>query len=142
MKLRIIRNLFLFAVIFGLGFLTHALFFPDILANGFTDVSSIVIPNTAPTQAASSPQDKFETVITYDGAHFNRHNIKISVGNYLTIRNMAKQNQMWLISNDPNLATNRGYAESEQVRERMDTKGDFAVADKNNPQEKLIITVQ
>ena len=49
---------------------------------------------------------------------------------------------MWLNSNDPLLTTPRGYGESEQVRERMDTLGQFVVADKNNPSERLIITVK
>ena len=142
MKLRMIRKLILFAVFFCLGFLTHALFFPDVLANGFTDVASIVIPVPTPTQAAGGQQYSFQTTITYDGAHFSRHNIAIAVGNYLAIKNIAKQNLMSLISNDPNLTTTRAYGESEQVKERMDTIGQFAVEDKNNPSEKIVITVK
>ena len=141
MKLRIIRNLIFFALFFGLGFLTHALFFPDVLANGFTDFSSIVIPNTSPTQTAG-PQYNFETTITYDGDHFSRHNIIIGVGNYLIIQNVAKQHPMWLLSNDPQLTTVRGYGDSEKVEQRMDTAGKFVVEDKNNPQEKILITVK
>ena len=141
MKLRIIRNFIFFVVVFGLGFLTHALFFPDILANGFTDVSSIVIPNSFPTQAVG-PHYAFQTVITYDGDHFSRHNIVMGLGNYLIIKNIAKQHPMWLLSNDPQLATVRGYGETEHVQERMDTRGNFVVEDKNNPQEKIVITVK
>src|SRR6185437_13591585 len=142
MKLRIFRNLILFCLFFALGFLTHALFFPDILANGFTDLASIVIPIPTPTQAAGGQQYAFQTTITYDGTHFSRHNVAIHVGNYLSIKNNAKQSLMWLVSNDPNLATDRGYGESEQVKERMDTLGQFAVEDKNNPSEKIVITVK
>jgi hypothetical protein len=142
MKLRIFRKLILFAVFFGLGFLTHALFFPDVLANGFTDVASIVIPIPTPTQAAGGQQYSFQTTITYDGAHFSRHNIAIASGNYLAIKNIAKQNLMTLVSNDPNLATGRGYGEAEQVKERMDTAGQYVVEDKTNPQEKIVITVK
>jgi len=142
MKLRVIRNLILFVVIFGAGFVTHALFFPDILANGFTDVESIVVPIPTPTQAAGGQQYAFQTVITYDGAHFSRHNITIQVGNYLSIKNISPQALMSLASNDPNLATPRSYGESEQVKERMDATGQYAVEDKNNPQERLVITVK
>lgn len=142
MKLGIIKKLILFGFVFGLGFLTHALFFPDVLANGFTDVSSIVIPNTAPTQAVAGAHYSFMTTITYDGTHFSRHNVAIHVGNYLMIKNVAKQKLMWLRSNDPKLATVRGYGESEQVKERMDNKGTYVVEDKNNPSEKIVITVK
>src|SRR5271154_4173737 len=99
MKIRILRNLLLFSFIFGLGFLTHALFFPDVLANGFTDIESIVIPIPTPTQSAGGQQYSFQTTITYDGTHFSRHNIAIAVGNYLAIKNIAKQNLMSLVSN-------------------------------------------
>jgi len=142
MKLRIFRNLLLLALIFCLGFLTHALFFPDVLANGFTDVASIVIPIPTPTQGPNGSQYDFQTTITYKEGHFSRHNIVIRAGNYLSIKNIAQQHPMWLISNDPQLTTVRGYGDSEQVRERMDTKGQFVVEDKNNPQEKLVITVK
>lgn len=137
-----IRNLVLFCLIFVAGFLTHALFFPDVLANGFTDVESIVIPIPTPTQSAAGPQYAFQTTITYDGAHFSRHNITIHVGNYLIIKNISKTQLMSLASNDPNLATDRGYGESEQVKERMDSSGQYAVEDKNNPQERIVITVK
>lgn len=127
---------------FVAGFLTHALFFPDVLANGISDITQVVLPLPTPTQAAGGTQSSFITTITYDGTRFNRHNITIDVGNYLIIVNGAKQNLMWLVSNDPNLATTRGYGDSEQVKERMDTKGQFVVEDKNNPQEKVLITVK
>ena len=131
----------IFTITFVAGFLTHAFFFPEFLSNGIVDVGRLVIPIPAPTGSAKAT-DKFETIITFDGDHFSRHNIAISVGNYLMIRNVAMHHLMWLSSNDPQLATVRGYAESEQVRERMDTKGQFLVQDKNNPSERLIITVK
>ena len=136
------KMLLLVILAFVAGFLTHALFFPDVLANGFTDIQQVVLPLPTPTQAAGEPQSSFVTTVTYDGTHFSRHNLAIGAGNYLIIRNGSKQNLMWLLSNDPNLATDRGYGEAEQVKERMDTRGQFVVEDKNNPQEKLVITVK
>lgn len=127
---------------FGLGFITHALYFPDILANGIVDVQKVVLPNTVPTLAPGTNESDFETKITYDGENFSRNNIKIGVGNYLTITNTSPNKPMWLQSNEPALATVRGYGETEAVRHRMDTGGEFVVVDKNNPKEKIVITVK
>ena len=140
-NLKFFTKILLTSIAFISGFLTHALFFPDFLANGITDIRQIVIPNPTPAGTASNTQ-AFETKITFDGTHFSRHNITNGVGNYLMIINIAQHNAMWLISNDPQLATPRGYGESEQVRERMDTRGQFVVEDKNNPQERLIVIVK
>jgi hypothetical protein len=130
------------SLFFSLGFITHALLFPDFLVNGFSDIQKIALPNTASTPAPAGAKYAFETKITYDGERFSRHNIVVGVGNYLMITNLASHSPMWLTSNDPQLATPRGYGESEQVRERMDTRGQFVVADKNNPEERIVITVK
>jgi hypothetical protein len=136
------KRFILFLVFFSFGFLTHAFFFPDFLANGISDVQQIAIPNAGPTKAIDSNL-KFETKITYDGEHFNRHTVTIGVGSYLLITNTTKENKlMWLLSNNPELATPRGYGESEQIRTRLETRGQYVVVDKNNPQERLIITVK
>lgn len=127
---------------FILGFVTHALYFPDILANGIVDVQRIALPNTVPTQGASNGTDEFETKITYDGERFSRRNITVKVGNYLTIINSHPEKLMWLNSNEPALSTSRGYGKSEAVRHRMDAGGQFVVVDKNNTQEKIIIIVK
>lgn len=122
------------------GFLTHAFVFPDFLANGIVDVQQIALPNPTPTGAQT--QQAFETYITYDGRSFNRHNVTIEVGSYLIITNTNSTKQMWLLSNNPLLETIRGYGESEQVREKIEEKGQFVVTDKNNPSERLVITVK
>jgi hypothetical protein len=135
------KNIILSVLFFGIGFLTHAFFFPDMLSNGIADVSNIVIPNTSPT-----PQDQgshsFMTEIDYNEGHFSRHNITVDIGSYVLITNQSKNHLMWLISNNPLLATVRGYGESEKVRVRLDTKGQYVVGDKNAPQERLVITVK
>ncbi len=136
------KSLVVFIVAFVAGFLTHAFLFPDFLANGIMDITQVALPIATPTPVSSGSQDTFETYITYKDGSFNRHNITIGVGNYLNITNMSTSHPMWLTSNDTQLATVRGYGESERVRERMDTRGQFVVVDKNNPSEKLVITVR
>jgi hypothetical protein len=139
------KNIFLSILFFAFGFFTHAFFFSEVLSNGIADI----IPNNLSTESligAPTPAQKesnaFLTNITFDGDRFSRHNITIEVGSYLVITNTSKEKLMWLLSNTPLLSTPRGYGESEQIRVRMDTRGQFVVADKNNPQEKLIITVK
>ncbi len=140
------KSIIVCIVFFTLGFFTHAFFFPDFLANGLEafmpkDTTADPAVNAAPQN--QSDNNAFMTSITYDGEHFSRHNITIEVGSYLTITNTGKNNQlMWLFSNNKQLTTNRGYGESEQLKVRMDARGAYAVIDKNNPQEKLIITVK
>jgi len=136
------RKLLLIIVAFSAGFLTHALVFPDFLANGIVDIQQIALPNTTPTPVSSGPQYAFETKITYKDGNFNRHNITMGVGTYLMITNISTDHLMWLTSSDPELSTPRGYAESEQIKKRMDQTGQFVVADKNNPSERLVITVK
>ena len=134
------KTLLLCVITFVAGFLTHALFFPDFLANGIVDVQEIALPNPSPTTAQQ--QQAFETYITYKNGIFNHHNVSLEVGSYLIITNQSSSHPMWLSSNTPQLATIRGYGESEQVRQRMDTRGQFVVADKNNQSERLVITVK
>src|SRR5260221_14635016 len=138
-----IKQIILLLFVFALGFFTHALFFPDFLSNGIIDIQQLVIPKptTAPNQTTGDTNN-FMSTITFKDGQFNRHNITIGVGNYLLITNISADHPMWLESNNPLLATVRGYGQSEQIRVRMDQRGQFVVADKHNPDEKLVITVK
>src|SRR5690349_1217485 len=123
------KSLLVFVIAFALGFLTHALVFPDFLANGITDVSKIVLPNPTPQAQNSIP---LVTKVTFDGNHFSRHNVSVQFSRYIAIVNTSPTNQlMFLTSNNPKLATDRGYGASEQVYVQMDKRGQFVVADKN-----------
>ena len=100
MKLRIIKKILLFGFIFFLGFITHALFFPDMLVNVFTDVSAIAVPNTSPTPAVDV-NSSFMTTITYNNKHFSRHSLVIPTASYVIIENLSTTDRMWLLSNNP-----------------------------------------
>ena|SRR5258708_3702576 len=141
MKLRFLKKLLLFGIIFILGFLTHAFFFPDFLINGFSDISAITLPNTSPTPG-QDVNSTFFTKITYNGSHFSRHALIVPIDSYVMIENMSTDSRMWLLSNNPLLATQRGYSYTEAIRVRIDTKGSYVVEEKNNPQEKILITVK
>jgi hypothetical protein len=140
------KNIFLSIIFFGFGFLAHALFFPEVLPNG---IESLLQKEQATDQIGSAQKqapaenNAFMTHVEFDGEQFSRHNLTIEVGSYLTITNTNKEDKlMWLLSNNPLLATSRGYGESEQIRVRMDTKGTFAAINRNNPKEKLVVTVK
>lgn len=136
------KNIILSILFFAFGFLTHALWFPDVLSNGITDVQNLVIPNTTPTGAPGQPNDPLITRITFDGERFSRHNVTIGFTRYVEIVNTHPTKRMSLFSSTPALTTPRAYAESEAVKMQANTKGQFVVADKNNPNEKLVITVK
>ena len=135
------KNIILSILFFALGFLTHALLFPDVLSNGITDVKNIVIPNLTPTTSAQG-NDPLITEITFDGQKFSRHNVTVGFTRYIKITNTSETKQMELIANTKELTTPRPYAQSEAIQMQFNKKGVYAVADKNNPEEKLIITVK
>jgi hypothetical protein len=134
------RRLILFILAFTLGFLTHALLVPDFLANGLTDVSQIVLSETTSLQTGEI--DPLITQISYDGEKFSRSSINIGYTRYIQITNTNKTKPMWLQSNKTELNTTRGYAFSEAVKAQFNEKGTFLVQDKNNPSEKIVITVK
>jgi hypothetical protein len=141
MKLHTVRNLLLLGFVFGLGFLTHAFIFPDVLVNGFSDVQNLVIPNVSPTPNQNT-NDTFQTTITFDGTHFSRHSLVLPFESYIIIKNISQNSLMWLLSNYPPLATPRGYGYTEEINIRLDKRGTFVVEDKNNPSERIVITVK
>jgi hypothetical protein len=114
--------------------------FPDFLANGFTDISKVIIPE--PTPAGTQDIDPLITKVEYDGTKFSRHNVAIGFTRYIQIVNTSKTDLMWLQSNLPELTTTRGYGEAEAVKAQFNEKGTFIVRDKNNPNEQLVITVK
>jgi hypothetical protein len=135
------KLIFIFIIAFSAGFLTHALFFPDVLVNGFTDVKAIVVPNTSPT-SAQDVNSTFLTKITYNGKRFSRHSLVVPTASYVLIENLSTDSRMWLVSNNPLLATPRGYSYTEQIDVRLDKPGTFVVQEKENPQEQIVITVK
>src|SRR5947207_515167 len=94
------KNLLFILLAFLAGFLTHAFFFPDFLANGITDVSQIVIPQATPADSGNKI-DPLITKISFDGEHFSRHNVTIRFSRYLQITNTSHENLMSLTSNNP-----------------------------------------
>lgn len=135
------RTLSLLLIGFFLGFLAHAVFLPDVLSNGIIFLPEAPQESTTQTNLPQPTIEPSTVEVTYSGT-FDRHNITVPFSRYLVIRNDSPDTQMWLSSDLPSLTTVRGYGESEQVRSRMDKKGQFVVWDTKNPKERLVITVK
>lgn len=85
--------------------------------------------------------DKFITYITYDGKGFSSSSVEMKKGNYLAITNMSKDKAMWLLSDNPDLATRRDYGEGERLQLMMGETGKYAVGVQDNAKASLVISV-
>lgn len=138
-------KLLLYLFLFSAGFLTHALFFPDFLANGIIFQPDTFFSNLGAANSASNQTQKpttHENLVTFDGSKFSRSNITLTVSDYLSIRNDSNEKQMLLISDASELTTPRPYAYKEQVRARLDKEGQYHVLEKNGSNARLTITVK
>lgn len=124
------------------GFLTHAVFFPDLFAGGIFLLPQA--PQNAPQQGQTSSQIQVvnETKITFDGTSFSRTNVRMESSRYISITNMSQNTTMDLNSSEPGLSTPRPYAYLETVRTRIDKPGQYVVADRKNPTVRMVITVK
>lgn len=123
------RLFFLLILAFGLGFTLHFLITNLQIKS---EVSLLPQQNVAGAQIAA---DQFITYIDYDGKKFKPSTATIKKGNYLAITNKSSDKQMWLVSDNADLNTQRGYGEGERlqlvllkegrykVTNRLDTKG-------------------
>lgn len=135
------KNITLSILFFIAGFFVHAFIFPDFMVNGIVDVSQVAGPNVQQGQNQQVNDPQF-TKITFDGERFSRNNVSVGFTRYIQITNVSDKEQMWLLSDDPELTTPRGYGTSETVQKQFNQKGQFVVINKNNPKEKLVITVK
>lgn len=127
---------------FTTGFFIHALFFPDLFANGiFILPEAPLTAQTAPQTNKAAPVQN-ETLITYDGEKFSRTNVKIESSRYISIVNKSPDTTMDLSSSEPGLSTPRPYAFDEMVKTRIDKPGQYVVTDRRNPSIRMVITVK
>lgn len=121
-----IRLLLLLIVSFSLGFALHWL-----ITSTQVQPVSILGQNVA----GLASQDEFITSVAYDGKKFKPSSVTVKKGNYIAITNTSRDQLMWLISDNADLNTKRGYGEGEKlqlillkegrykVTNRLDTKG-------------------
>lgn len=127
-------------VAFGLGFLVHAFFFPDVWYNGLAALTKKNIEvKSAPVPQNSNEQ--FFTYVTYQDGKFRPGKVTIKRSNYLAVTNLNAKEFMWLVSDNSLLNTNRNYAESERLTVLLNELGTFTVVEKNRPEALLTVSV-
>lgn len=87
-------------------------------------------------------QDEFIARVDYDGKKFKPSSVTVKKGNYLAITNQSSEKLMWLISNESDLQTARGYGEGEKLQVILLKIGEFKVVDKLNPGVSLSVKVE
>lgn len=130
------RLLFIVIIAFSLGFALHFL-----ITNLQTkpEVSLLLQQRVAGEQTTA---DNFITYIDYDGNDFEPSSVIVTKGNYIAITNKSKEKLMWLVSDDKDLNTARGYGEGERLQLVLLKGGQFKVANKLNPKAWFSVTVQ
>lgn len=128
-----IRLLLLLIVSFSMGFALHWL-----ITNTQVQPASILGQNVA----GLASQDEFITRVDYDGKKFKPNSVTVKKGNYLAITNTSRDKLMWLISDNPDLQTPRGFGEGEKLQLTLLKMGEFKVVDKLSPSVSLSVKVE
>jgi hypothetical protein len=135
------KNLSLIVVCTLIGFYSHAIFFPDFFYNGLKVHTEKNIPLSA------EKQNTKQTLITvsyvnYDGHQFAPRVVNVKASYWIAITNNSKTKQMWLISDNPLLNTERGYGYTEQLKKMLYKQGTYTIQDKLNPDAKFTLIVK
>ncbi len=135
-----LKKSLIFVFIFFLGFVTHAIFFPDVLLEQLTSGGKQIVGIEKKT-----PEQKIEPLIrtvSYTIHGFSPKAVVIRYGNYIAIKNTSKGTLMSLTSTHKSLGTKRGYGEGEVQQVAMNTEGTFTVQDDMSPPHTLTVIVK
>lgn len=128
-------KLLLFSVaLFSLGFLANAFFFQK------TPVEITAL--SQPSVLGTKESDQFITYIDYNGNDFKPNAVVMTKGNYIAITNSSKDKLMWLVSDNPELSTSRGYGEGERLQLTLQKSGEFQITNKLNFKARATIVVK
>lgn len=120
---------------FSLGFLANALLFQK----NTVEITALSQPSVL---GLKDPDDQFITSVDYDGEQFKPRSVTVKKGNYIAITNTSKEHLMWLVSDNPDLSTPRGYGEGERLQLVLLRGGEYKVANKLNPKAWISVTVK
>jgi len=128
-------KLLLFSVaLFSFGFLANAFLFQKNPAQ----ITALSQQNVLGTKES----DQFITYINYDGNDFEPNSVVVTKGNYISITNSSKEKLMWLVSDNPDLSTSRGYGEGERLQLTLQKSGEFQITNKLNLKARATIFVK
>ncbi len=133
---------FLFFLFFLLGFIVHAVFFPDLLLNRFISFDTELI---GPQNKTVTPTPLFgssTSVVLYENGRFHPSSAVLKKSNRLIIKNNSKDEPMWLESEAEFLQTSRPYGYSEALNIILPQAGTFSVKNKLDPENSLILTIK
>jgi len=130
-------KLLLFLILaFGLGFTLHFLITNLQIK---PEISLLPQQNVAGVQTST---DQFITYVNYDGKEFKPSAVTIKKGNYLAITNKSSDKQMWLVSDNADLNTQRGYGEGERLKLTLLKEGRYKVTNRLDTKGFLKIVVK
>lgn len=130
-------KLLLFLILsFGLGFALHFLITNLQIK---PEVSLLPQQNVAGAQTTT---DQFITNVAYDGKKFKPSSVTVRKGNYIAITNTSRDQLMWLVSDNSDLQTPRGYGEGEKLQLVLLREGRYKVTDKLNATSFLEVLVE
>ena len=128
------KLLFLSIFLFILGFLANAFFFQKNTAQ--------IISLSQPSILGIKGSDQFITHINYNGNDFKPDAVVVTKGNYIAITNSSKDKLMWLVSDNPDLSTSRGYGEGERLQLALQKSGEFQITNKLNLKARATVIVK
>ena len=120
--------------LFILGFLANAFLFQKNTAQ--------IISLSQPSILGIKGSDQFITHIDYNGNDFEPNAVVMTKGNYIAITNSSKEKLMWLVSDNPDLNTVRGYGEGERLQLTLQKSGEFQITNKLNFKARATIIVK
>lgn len=118
----------------------HALFFPDVLSNGILFKPEVLISNEPLKSLEQTELNEY--IVEYKDGKFSRTNITVPVGRYFVLVNKSPEKLMDVVSTLKPLSTPRPYGLEEQLRLRLDSKGEYYIQEKGNTDNQLLITVK
>lgn len=130
------RLLFIVIIAFSLGFALHFL-----ITNLQTkpEVSLLLQQRVAGEQTTA---DNFITYVDYDGWEFKPRTVTIKKGNYIAITNKSKDKLMWLVSDNADLNTKRGYGEGERLQLTLLKEGTYKITNRLDTKNFLEVMVE
>lgn len=130
-----VKLVLLFVGFFSLGFLANAILFQK----NTVEITALSQPSVL---GLKDPDDEFITSVGYDGEQFAPRSVTVKKGNYIAITNTSKGKLMWLVSDNPDLATSRGYGEGERLQLVLLKAGEYKVANKLDTKAWILVTVK
>lgn len=122
---------------FAAGIIVQRFVMPYFATKDIKINSDTLISNKTP-DVKSIIRDKFFYDTLFDGEKFNVDHIDVPYGDYFTLTNKSSEATMETVSDYAPLSSPRPYGEGEQIKARMDMKGNFYIEEKGTHQRMTI----